>query len=418
MKNKTKNSGIVPKLRFPAFRAFGNWDLKSLGDISAPVLDKVGELALPTVSITAGYGFVTQESKFGRDISGNQYKNYILLTKGEFSYNKGNSKKYPQGCIYELKEFEQVAAPNAFISFRLNSGYVSDFYQNLFEANHHGVQLKKFITSGARSNGLLNIKPEDFFSIQLPAPKESEQQKIADCLTSLDSRISAESEKLDALKDHKKGLMQNLFPVEGETMPKLRFKTFRDKSKWNRIELGEIFSERQETGFPDLPLLSLTANEGIIFQSDSKRMNTSNVDKSKYLRVVPRDIAYNTMRMWEGRSAFVDREGLVSPAYTVCKPEGLTNSLFFSYYFKTPQLIRLFHKYSQGLVKDTLNLKYENFMRILVYVPPTPEEQQAIANCLASVDSIIVAESQKLEKLESQKKGLMQQLFPSVNAVI
>jgi type I restriction enzyme S subunit len=198
-----------------------------------------------------------------------------------------------------------------------------------------------------------------------------------------------------------------------KNVPKLRFKEFRNKSEWNKIGLGEFFSDRQETGFSDLPLLSLTANEGIIPQEESNRKNTSNSDKSKYLRVVPGDIAYNTMRMWEGRSAFVVREGLVSPAYTVCKPVGMTNSIFFSYYFKTPQLIKLFHRYSQGLVKDTLNLKYENFTRIAAYAPQTPEEQIKIADCLTSLDNLITAESQKLEALKDHKNGLMQNLFPA-----
>lgn len=195
-------------------------------------------------------------------------------------------------------------------------------------------------------------------------------------------------------------------------VPRLRFTEFRASEGWNKKGLGELFSERQEIGYSDLPLLSLTDKDGIILQSDSNRKNTSNSDKSKYLRVVPGDIAYNTMRMWEGRSAIVDREGLVSPAYTVCKPEEIVNSIFFSYYFKTAQLIKLFHQYSQGLVKDTLNLKYENFIRISVYTPLIPE-QQKIADCLSSLDELIAAQIQKRDALKAHKKGLMQQLFPT-----
>jgi type I restriction enzyme S subunit len=151
--------------------------------------------------------------------------------------------------------------------------------------------------------------------------------------------------------------------------------------------------------------------EGIVPQENSNRKNNSNSDKSKYLRVVPGDIAYNTMRMWEGRSAYVGLEGLVSPAYTVCQPKDEVHSLFFSYYFKTPQLIEQFRQYSQGLVKDTLNLKYEAFSKIAVLTPAF-QEQQKIADCLTSLDELINTESQKLVALKTHKNGLMQQLFP------
>ncbi len=109
-------------------------------------------------------------------------------------------------------------------------------------------------------------------------------------------------------------------------MPKRRFPEFRDGKGWKRALLGKLFSDRQETGFVDLPLLSLMDKEGIVRQDETNRKNNSSADRSKYLRVVPGDIAYNTMRMWEGRSAYVGLEGLVSPAYTVCVPADDVNS--------------------------------------------------------------------------------------------
>ncbi len=207
----------VPKLRFPEFLNTSDWKPLKLSELSHRITEKVGEKKLTTVSITAGYGFVSQAEKFSRDISGKQYRNYIHLKIGEFSYNKGNSKKFAQGCIYKLKEFEEVAVPGAFISFKFKDAYVSDFYQGYFDNNAHGKQLLRYITSGARSDGLLNIKPDVFFSIVLPSPEERyEQQKIADCLSSLDNLISAQTQKVESLKAHKKGLMQQLFPVDNE----------------------------------------------------------------------------------------------------------------------------------------------------------------------------------------------------------
>lgn len=193
--------------------------------------------------------------------------------------------------------------------------------------------------------------------------------------------------------------------------PKLRFPEFRDGPDWRRQLLGDLFTQRQEIGLIDLPLLSLTDKDGIVPQEKTNRKDNSNVDKAKYLRVVPGDVAYNTMRMWEGRSAYVGLEGLVSPAYTVCKPKADAHGLFFSYYFKTSPLIVQFRRYSQGLVKDTLNLKFEAFAQIPIGSPQRPE-QRKIADCLTSVDEWIAAEGRKLEALRAHKKGLMQQLFP------
>ena len=193
--------------------------------------------------------------------------------------------------------------------------------------------------------------------------------------------------------------------------PKLRFPEFRNKVPWTLKELGELFRQREETGHDGLRLLSLTDKEGIIPQEESNRKNNASVDRSKYLRVAQGDIVYNTMRMWEGRSALATLEGIVSPAYTVCEPCEETNSLFFAHYFKTSHLVAQFARYSQGLVKDTLNLKFETFARILA-ATPSPAEQQKIAECLSTLDELIGAESQKLDALKTHKKGLMQQLFP------
>ena len=160
-----------------------------------------------------------------------------------------------------------------------------------------------------------------------------------------------------------------------------------------------------------MSLLSVTDRDGVVPQEETNRQSTAHSNKAKYLRVVRGDIVYNTMRMWEGRSARVGTEGVVSPAYTVCRPDVGTNSLFFAYYFKTRPLIAEFRKYSQGLVKDTLNLKYEAFSLIQVGLPP-PEEQKKIADCLGSLDDVIAAEDRKLQALRQHKQGLMQQLFP------
>ena len=140
--------------------------------------------------------------------------------------------------------------------------------------------------------------------------------------------------------------------------PKLRFPEF--SGEWVERKIGDSFDERTEKNRDDLPLLSLGEN-GLVLQSETDRKDNSNADKSKYLRVAIGDIAYNTMRMWQGRCVHAEIEGIVSPAYTVCKPKEGINSLFHYYFFKTQRMIQKFHQNSQGLVSDTLNLKYETF---------------------------------------------------------
>lgn len=181
----------MPKLRFPEFRTRLGWKSIRLGDVATPVTERVGERKLTPVSISAGVGFVPQAEKFGRDISGNQYSLYTLVRDGDFVYNKGNSLRFPQGCVYQLRGWGEVAAPNVFISFRLKQGFVAEYFQYCFEKNIHGVQLKQHITSGARSNGLLNVSKDQFYGVGIPMPLPDEQQKIADCLSSLDELIAA-----------------------------------------------------------------------------------------------------------------------------------------------------------------------------------------------------------------------------------
>ena len=174
-----KTKAVTPRLRFPEFRDAGPWEVRRLGEIATRVTEQVGSKILTPVSITANRGFVPQTTKFGRDISGKQYARYIRLRFGQFAYNKGNSKSYPQGAVYQLLEFPEAAMPNVFYCFQFKEGYFPEFYKGYFQLNFHGAQLEKFITSGARSNGLLNIRADDFFSIILPTPREkAEQQQI------------------------------------------------------------------------------------------------------------------------------------------------------------------------------------------------------------------------------------------------
>lgn len=188
---------------------------------------------------------------------------------------------------------------------------------------------------------------------------------------------------------------------------KLRLKGF--NGEWKEYHLGNMFTERNETKNSELPLLSIGQN-GVYPQDESTKKDTSTEDKSKYKRICKGDIGYNTMRMWQGRSALSDLEGIVSPAYTILKPKKNANSVYFSYLFKTPKLINLFWRNSQGLVDDTLNCKYKDFSIVKATIPEK-EEQTAIAQVLQAADKEIVLLKAKTDKLREQKKGMMQVLL-------
>lgn len=190
------------------------WKVVELGKIFSEVTEKVGEKNLMPHSISAGIGFVSHEDKWGKDISGSQYTNYTHLKAGEFAYNKGNSKRYQQGCVYLLKEGE-ICVPNVFISFKpKNEKVVPEFYAHYFIADYHARELKKYITSGARADGLLNLNKKDFFKIRVPFPSSDEQRKIASFMESSQKEIDLLKTLAEKYKEQKRGLMQKLLTGE------------------------------------------------------------------------------------------------------------------------------------------------------------------------------------------------------------
>ena len=198
------------------FKEFENkeWSETIFGSLFEEITRKVGEKDLTPFSISAGIGFVSQREKWGKNISGAQHNKYTHLKAGEFAYNKGNSKRYKQGCTYLPKKGE-ICVPNVFISFKAKcTKVVSEFYEQFFVADYHARELKRYITSGARSDGLLNLSKKDFFKIKVPCPTLPEQKKIASVLKSCDTEIDLLKEKLAKFKSQKKGLMQKLLTGE------------------------------------------------------------------------------------------------------------------------------------------------------------------------------------------------------------
>ena len=418
--NQDVTAALVPKLRFPEFRGEDEWKPISLQEASTPVTERVGERKLTPVSISAGIGFVPQAAKFGRDISGKQYQLYTLIRDGDFVFNKGNSLKFPQGCVYQLQGWGHVAAPSVFICFRLKKGYSDSFFQQCFEKNQHGKQLRRHITSGARSNGLLNISKETFFSVEIPAPSLAEQQRIADCLSSLDELIAAQAWKVEALKSHKKGLMQQLFPREGETQPRLRFPEFQDAGEWVSDSLGNIFDttsggtpSRTESSYwnGNIHWITTSLVDFRVITSAEEFISAQGL-KNSSAKLFPKGTVLMAMYgqgKTRGQVALLGIEAATNQACTAILPrKGIDPYFVFANLAGRYEQIREMsnsggqENLSQGLVRE-----------IRFSFPPDAAEQRKVTSCLSSLDALITAETQKLEALKSHKNGLMQQLFPA-----
>ena len=197
--------------------------------------------------------------------------------------------------------------------------------------------------------------------------------------------------------------------MENNKNPNIRFKGFTDP--WEQRKLGDCFTERVES-MPDGELISVTINDGIKKFSELGRHNNSNDDKSKYKKVCIGDIAYNSMRMWQGASGYSPYEGIVSPAYTVLSPNSGINSKCLAYQFKLPEMIHTFQINSQGITSDNWNLKYPALSEIEIFVSKNEKEQAKIAEYFEGLDRLITLHQRKYNKLLNVKKSMLEKMFP------
>jgi type I restriction enzyme S subunit len=314
------------------------------------------------------------------------------FTKGQVLF--GKLRPYLQK--YWLAEYEGVCSSEVWVLNSKNKKCCNEYLYRLVQTNHF-IQVAN-VSSGSK---MPRADWDYVASFPFPLPPLPEQKAIANILSMMDAAINKNNQLIIQKELQKKWLMQNLLTG------KKRLKGFEEE--WKEYHLGEMFFERNETRFIDLQLLSVGAN-GIYPQADSIKKDTSNEDKSKYKRICPGDIGYNTMRMWQGRSALSGLEGIVSPAYTIVIPKNNSNSIFFSYLFKTSKLMNLFWRNSQGLVDDTLNCKFKDFSIVKVCLP-SKGEQTAIARVLLTIDKELELQKATTVILREQKKWLMQVLL-------
>lgn len=192
-------------------RGSNNWKTKRLDQIAARIKRESGSGEPPVLMISASNGFVRQSEMYSRFMAGKSVENYILLERGEFAYNKGNSKSYEFGCIYPLEDFDQGLVPHVYVCFSLDESVCHrPFYKYLFEADYLHDQLGTLVNTGVRNNGLLNIRPADFMSTTVPVPPISEQIELSKILAVASANIQNLELRIAALKEEKTGLMQQL----------------------------------------------------------------------------------------------------------------------------------------------------------------------------------------------------------------
>ncbi|MFT6553046.1 MAG: type I restriction enzyme S subunit [Alloalcanivorax venustensis] len=323
-----------------------------------------------------------------------------LLKSGDLLFVRSNGNKDLIGrCLYFPSVEEKLSFSGFTIRGRVSSEMAITEYVAAFARSQ--VMRQQIAKSGGGTN-ISNLSQSILNKVQFPKPPINEQKEIAKILSTWDEAIATTEQLLANSEQQKKALMQQLLTG------KKRLPGF--QGEWEEVALGRLFSERKETGIAGLSLLSVTSGQGVIKRDDVGRKDTSSADKSRYLRVCPGDIAYNTMRMWQGVSALSGLEGIVSPAYTVLKPESTVDSRFAAHLFKLPRMVHRFYRHSQGLVSDTWNLKYKQFARIKVLVPGV-KEQMAIADVLCKEDETISCLEEQLGLLAGEKKALMQQLL-------
>ncbi|EAG9492383.1 restriction endonuclease subunit S [Listeria monocytogenes] len=341
-----------------------------------------------------------QDNLTSPDISLDNLNHYLLeegdillartgaSTGKSYCYNKIDGKVFFAGFLIRAK-----------IKHEYNVSFI--FQSTLTERYNNFIQ----VTS--QRSGQPGINAQEYARFALYIPKLKEQQKIGDFFKQLDNTIALHQRKLDALKLMKKGFLQQMFPKIEADIPKIRFADF--DGKWEQRKLGEIFNERSERS-ADGELISVTINSGVIKASKLEKKDNSSFDKSNYKVVKKGDIAYNSMRMWQGASGYSTYDGILSPAYTVIYPRKDIDTIFIAYMFKKIDMIQTFQRNSQGLTSDTWNLKFPSLSTIKIKIPAN-DEQIKITNLFQKLEYTSILHQNQIEMLKKVKKAYLQTMF-------
>ena len=348
------------------------------------------------LSVTMNDGVKPRSEIEGKDNSSEDKSNYKIVRKGDMVYNSMRMWQGANGispCDGIVSPAYTVLMPKQ----EINNGYFAALFKstkliNEFRKNSQGM-----------TSDTWNLKYPQIETIKVQIPSVSEQNIVSALFSVLDARIVAQAQLVESLKKYKRGLLSQLIAQK---------KSFDTSGEWKTVKLGHIFKERTERAKGNETLLAVTISNGVQRRDEIDLKDNSSDDKSNYKCVYIGDIAYNTMRMWQGASGVSPYNGIVSPAYTIVTPirPDLHNMTFWAYYFKYSPLVQTFQMFSQGLTSDTWNLKFPQFSEITVTMPPI-SEQDKIAECLSVFDEHCKCEDEKLQALLQVRTSLLQQLF-------
>ena len=382
-----------PILRFPDF--INEWEMVSLNSISSQVARISDEGDYPVLTISAGNGFLEQKDRFSQVIAGNSLSKYTLLFKDELAYNRGNSKKFKYGCIYRLNDYDRALVPNVYISFRIEDGSPK-FYEYLFQKKYLDRQLRQLISSSARMDGLLNISKSDFFNVKVPVTNKEEQEKIASFFSLIDKKIELQTEKVEELKNYKKGIMQKIFSQE------LRFKdeNGNEYPEWEMKKLGQLVNVG--TGKKDTKDRVEGGKYPFYVRSQIiERINTYSFDGEAILTAGDGVGVGKVFHYVNGKFDYHQR------VYKLSNFTEGTNGRYIYEYFKH-NFIKEVTKYTAKTSVDSVRMEMITKMNIPY---PIKSEQDKIASFFSLIDKKIEKEQEKLNSLHEYKKGLLQQMF-------
>lgn len=401
----SKKKEIVPKFRFPEFQRDGI-DFVHGNKLFKSITNKNHNSDLSILAITQDQGAVPRDQiEYNVTVTDKSLSNYKVVEVGDFII----SLRSFQGGI-EYSRFKGICSP-AYIILRKREENISELYYKYFFKTWRYIQSLNRNLEGIRDGKMISYSR--FSSVKAPYPRSfKEQQKIADCLSSIDELIDAESRKLKALEKYKKGLMQKLFPAEGKTLPEWRFPEFQGCGEWKSKSIGKA-CKMFSGGTPDTSKKEFYG--GTIPFIRSAEINKSSTElfiteegfKNSSAKMVKKgDILIALYGANSGEVALSKIDGAINQAILCLRHE--TNNVFVYHYF-THMKNWIISKYIQG---GQGNLSGQIIKSVNLYFPKA-EEQQKIADFLSEIDTMITGQSNKVEQLKAHKKGLMQGLFPS-----
>ncbi len=384
-----------------------------MGEISKRVRNNDGRMNLPLLTISARYGWMTQQSRFSASIAGREKKNYTLLKKHQLSYNHGNSKVAIYGTVYELTDYDEALVPKVYHSFFLTSENSSKFIESYFHTKKLDVQLRKFIASTARMDGLLNISFDDFMKVKLFAPERCEQSKISRIINLIEKLITLQQRKLEQLKQLKKALLQQLFVGKNNKQPNLRFKNF--DGEWEQCMLKEIKDVRdgthnspkyQKEGYPLVTSKNLITN-GIDLSNVSFISKYDYQEINKRSKVETGDILFGMIGTI-GNPVMVKKGGFAIKNVALIKNGGEVSNGFLLHLLKSAIFSQYIKKENAGGTQKFLGL---SVIRSFKFKVPDKVEQGNIASIFDTLNRFITLQQNKLTQLTTLKKYLLQKLF-------